>query len=137
MSYDRKDFLATLEKKSKAKEQQMAPAIRALQVVGSVMSTLTTQSGEWNRYLTFLQGQIDKTRALRQQAQEKLADPSIWEPYQMNKLKSDIIKADGMIAAWEFAMRLPKALVDGGAEATEFLLKLDNENDSQKPASQG
>ena len=33
-----------------------------------------------------------------------------------------------MIAAWEWAMELPRALVDGGAEATEFLNKLDREN---------
>lgn len=137
MSYDKGEFLAKVKEKAEQRQSQMIPAVRALQAVGVIMAKVTTGSDDWNRYLSFLQGQIDKTRGRRDAAQAKLNDPAIWDGQQMTKLKSDILQADAMIAAWEFAMQLPKALIDGGEEATEFLNKLGRENDSQEPANQG
>ena len=103
----------------------------------SFMAKLTTGSEEWNRYLSYLQGQIETTRGRKADALSKMADPAVWDTQVLTKLKSDILQADAMIAAWEWAMELPKALADGGAEATEFLNKLERENDAEKPASQG
>ena len=127
MSYDRAEFKATLADKAKQRQNATLPAMRALQVAGVIMAKLTTGSEEWNRYLSYLQGQIEKTRSRKADAQAKMADPTVWDTQALTKLKSDIIQADAMIAAWEWAMELPKALVDGGAEATEFLNKLDKE----------
>jgi len=127
MSYDRAEFKATLADKAKQRQNATLPAMRALQVAGVIMAKLTTGSEEWNRYLSYLQGQIEKTRARKADAQAKMADPTVWDTQALTKLKSDILQADAMIAAWEWAMELPKALVDGGAEATEFLNKLDKE----------
>ena len=137
MTYERKDFKERLAEKAAARRNDTIPAARALQPAGVIMAKLTTGSDEWNRYLSYVQGQINKTRDQRAAAQQKMADPTVWEPYQLTKLKSDIIQADAMISAWEWAMALPKALVDGGAEATEFLNKLDRENDkaAQPPES--
>jgi hypothetical protein len=128
MTFSRQEWNERLAAKAKQRAGDSLPAVRALQAAGVIMAKLTTSSDEWNRYLSYLQGQVDRVRAARADAQAKLNSPDIWEPSQMNKLKADILQADAMISAWEFAMQLPKALVDGGAEATEFLNKLDREN---------
>src|SRR3990167_5681694 len=117
MPFDHKDFLATVKSKAASRNAAAIPAMRALQAAGVIMAKLTTGSDEWNRYLSYLQGQIEKTRARQEGAQGKQNDPAIWDIPERNKLKADIIAADAMIAAWEWAMALPKALVDGGAEA--------------------
>lgn len=130
MTYDRKAFHDAVAEKASKRQAQALPAMRAAQAAGVIAQKLTTGSDEWNRYLSYLQGQIDKTRKQRDAAQAKLADPAIWDPQALNKLKADMLQADAMIAAWEWAMALPKALVDGGAAATEFLNKLDKENEA-------
>ena len=129
MSYDRADFKAQVAQKAMQRQSSALPAMRALQVAGVIAAKLTTGSEEWNRYLSYLQGQIEKAQERKGVAHSKMADPSIWEPYQLNKLKADILQADAMIAAWQWAMELPKALVDGAKEAEQFLNKLDREND--------
>ena len=126
--YDRKDFQATLAEKAKKRQGDHLPAVRALQAAGVIMAKLTTGSEEWNRYLSYLQGQIDKTRERVAAARLKQDDPALWDVAKRNKLKADILQGEAMIAALEWAMALPKALVDGGAEATEFLNKLEREN---------
>jgi len=136
MTYDRAEFKATLADKAKKRQSETLPAMRALQVAGVIMAKLTTGSEEWNRYLSYLQGQIEKTRGRRADALSKMADPAVWDTQTLTKLKSDILQADSMIAAWEWAMELPKALVDGGAEATEFLNNLERENDKDSPQAQ-
>ena len=135
MTYDRAEFKATIAEKARQRQSATLPAMRALQAAGVIMAKLTTSSDEWNRYLSYVQGQIEKTRQRKAVAEARQNDPAIWDIPERNKLKADILQADAMIAAWDWAMELPKALIDGGAEATEFLNKLDRENDSQKPAS--
>ena len=136
MSFDRKEFLDTLAEKANQRKANSAPAMRVLAAASVVMEKLITKSEEWNRFLSYIQGQIEKTRAQKESAHQKLADPSIWEPYQLNKLKSDLIAADAMITALEWVMQLPKALIDGGADAQEFLNKLDRENDKTANTAQ-
>ena len=128
VTYDIKDFRAQVEAKAKKRQSTALPAMRALQAAGVIMAKLTTGSDEWNRYLSYLQGKIDQTRDRREVALKKMSDAAVWDPQQLTKLKSDILQADAMIAAWEWAMLIPKALVDGGAEATEFLAKMEGEN---------
>ena len=137
MTYERQDFKAKLAEKAAGRRNDTIPAARALQAAGVVMAKLTTGSDEWNRYLSYVQGQINKTREQVAVARAKQDDPGLWDIAQRNKLKADILQGEAMIAAWEWAMALPKALVDGGAEATEFLNKLDLENDkaAQPPES--
>ena len=129
MTYSRQDFLTAVKDKAHQRQSATLPAMRALQAAGVIMAKLTTSSDDWNRYLSYLQGQIEKTRERMDAAREKQDDPAVWDVAERNKLKADILQAGAMIAAWQWAMELPKALVDGGAEATEFLNKLDREND--------
>ena len=135
MTYERAEFKSALAEKAKQRQSATLPAMRALQAAGVIMAKLTTSSDEWNRYLSYVQGQIEKTRQRKAVAEARQNDPSIWDIPERNKLKADIIAADAMISALEWAMELPKALVDGGAEATEFLNKLDRENDAEKSTS--
>ena len=127
MTYEKKDFLDAVREKAQKRQFESVPAMRVLQAASVVMEKLTTRSDEWNRFLSYIQGQIEKTRQRKAVAETRQNDPAIWDIPERNKLKADIIAADAMISALEWAMELPKALIDGGAEATEFLNKLDKE----------
>src|SRR5687768_2602712 len=109
MSYDRTDFNAKLAEKARKRDASAIPAYRAIQAAGVIMAKVTTNSDEWNRYLSILQGQIDKTRERLLAARAKQDDPALWDIAERNKLKADILQAEAMIAAWELAMQLPKA----------------------------
>lgn len=128
MTYSQADFQAKLKEGAAKRHSAAIPAARALQAAGVVMTKLVTGNDDWNRYLSYVQGQIDKTRVQVDAARVKQDDPAIWDIAERNKLKADILQGNAMIAAWEWAMAIPKALVDGGAEATEFLSKLEKES---------
>lgn len=132
MSYDRQQFLDTVKAKAQTRQRGVESAYRVVQAAGQVMAHLT-QSDDWNRFLGYLQGQVNRTREAKEAAQRKLADPAIWDAKDLTKLKSDILIADGMIAAYELAMKLPAALIEGGAEATEFLNKLERKDEAETP----
>jgi len=136
MSFGRKEFRDAVAEKARKRRAESLPAIQALQAAGVIMARLTTGSEEWNRYLSYLQGHIERTRARRDVAQTRQNDPTVWDIAERNKLKADILQAEAMIAALQWAMELPKALVDGGAQATEFLNKLDHENDQDTGQAQ-
>ena len=136
MSYDRADFKTLLADRAKRRQSDSIPAIRALQAAGVIAAKLTTGSDEWNRYLSYVQGRINQIRERKAIAQAQQNDPALWDAAELNKLKADILRADAMIEGLEWAMLIPKALVDGGAEATEYLNKLDKENADNSAAAQ-
>lgn len=128
MSFDREEFRATLAKKAQERQNGMLPVYRMVQAAGVVMGRLMTGSGDWNRYLQILQGQIERTEAAKVLAQTKMADPSIWDARELNKLKSDLIQADAMIAAWRLAMELPTAIIAGSEYAQELIGAFEKEH---------
>ena len=135
MPFERKEFLDSVAEKMKQRGATSIPALRALQAVGVVMAKLTTHSEEWNRYLSHLQGWVERTREAKAAAHARLADPAVWEPHQLAKLKSDILQADARIEAWELAMQLPKLLTEGGEQAQALINELDRDHDKTTGAA--
>lgn len=133
MSYDRQQFLDTIKQRTAERQGEMMPLLRVVQAAGQVMETLTTNSEPWNRYLSYLQGQIDKAEATRRAAQDKLSDPTIWDAQTMAQIKSGMLEAGAMIRAWQLAMELPKLIMENSDRVQDVINKFDQ---SHEPTGQ-
>ena len=121
MSFDKKEFLETVAKRSQERNSGNMPLFRAAVAVAPIMEKLMTGSDVWDRYLQHLQAYINQAETSKLNAQAKISDPAIWDAGALAKLKSDILIAEAMIQAWRVAMQLPKALIQGGEEAQAIL----------------
>lgn len=129
MSFDRKEFTASLKEVHERKQAAWQPVARLVQGAAVVMDGLVRDEA-WGRYATYLQGVIDRFTAQRKLALEKLADPMVSDEKEMRKLKSDIVIADTTIATLRFAVELPVAIIKGGEEAKEFVKKFEEKNET-------
>ncbi len=125
MPFDRKDFEAAATGRKDQRERELMPLIRLLQSAAPVMAEMMTGSDDWNRYLAILSGFVDRLQAGKATATARLADPGVWEPTQLTKLKSDILTADAMLDVLQTAMQLPKAIIDGGEAAAKIVKKFE------------
>jgi hypothetical protein len=122
MSFDRKDFAQSTKTHQIKRAEEMMPVARLIAGAVPVMTDLT-QNESWNRYLTILQGFIERWTQARETARNKLSDPAIWLAEDLIKLKSDILVAQATIDALQTAMQLPKLILDGGTSAEDFIIK--------------
>lgn len=129
MSFDRKEFTASLKEVHERKQAAWQPVARLVQGAAVVMDGLVRDEA-WGRYATYLQGVIDRFTEQRKLALEKLADPMVSDEKEMRKLKSDIVIADTTIATLRFAVELPVAIIKGGEEAKEFIKKFEDKNET-------
>lgn len=129
MSYDRKEFSASLKDVHERKQAAWQPVARLVQGAAVVMDGLVRDEA-WGRYATYLQGVMDRFTVQRKLALDKLADPMVSDEKEMRKLKSDIAIADTTISTLKFAMELPVAIINGGEEAKEFVKKFEDKNET-------
>ena len=133
MNADPNDFAARLREKHAQRQNEAMPMIRAAAAVAPIMDRLMT-TPDWDRYLQYLQARVDQAKKSRETALAKLASPEVFDLAEMTKLKTLITTADSMIAAWEFAMGLPKALVEGGEAALALAAEFEKKHESaQQP----
>lgn len=125
MPFDRNDHQALLAKRDNKLQQDMMPLIQVLQRAAPVMQSMMTGSDAWDRFLTILQGFSDRINASKNSATASMADPTLWEPYQLAKIKSDIIVCIAMLDILKTVMELPKALIEGGEAANELVNKFE------------
>lgn len=129
MSFDRKEFTASLKQVHERKQAAWQPVARLVQGAAVVMDGLVRDEA-WGRYATYLQGMMDRFAVQRKLALDKLADPMVSDEKEMRKLKSDIAIADTTIATLKFAIELPVAIIKGGEEAKEFVKKFEEKNEN-------
>lgn len=129
MSFDRKEFTASLKEVHERKQAAWQPVARLVQGAAVVMDGLVRDEA-WGRYATYLQGVMDRFTVQRKLALDKLADPMVSDEKEMRKLKSDIAIADTTISTLKFAMELPVAIIKGGEEAKEFVKKFEDKNET-------
>ncbi len=127
MPYDRDEFIAGIAARRKETVSAQMPLLRQMAAVAPVLERLQT-GGDWDRYLQFLAGLIEKAETRKAAAQQTDADPTVWDPQQRTKLKCDILVADAYIAAWRIAMELPKALIEGGEKAMQAIAEFEKKN---------
>lgn len=129
MNADREEFSARVREKAADRQAQAMPMIRAAAAVAPIMDRLMT-TPDWDRYLQYLQARVEQAKKSRETALAKLASPEVFDLAEMTKLKTLITTADSMIAAWEFAMNLPKALSEGGNAALELASEFEKKHES-------
>ena len=124
MPYDRSEHAVGVKERQHARANELMPLVRLIAGASPLMERLTTKDEHWNRYLQYLNGLIDKWVVTRDAAAAKLINGSTWNHEEMLKLKSDVMVADAMIAAWKIAMDLPKTIVGCKEQAQEVINKL-------------
>lgn len=129
MAYDRKEFLTSVAERAKERQAGLLPVLRQLQAVAPVMERLMTGTDAWDRYLTYLQGYIEQAQAAKARAQSMIGSPEAGDPQMLAKLRVDIIVADAMSQAWQAAIELPAALINGATEASKTIARFEAKND--------
>lgn len=130
MSFDRKDFAEAQAKRHDRETRSQLPAFRLISSAAPVMNRLMTESDAWNRFLTILQGQVERITRLRDDVHQQILNPALWNDEAMRKLKADALQADAMLESLQFVMELPKALQDDGAKAQEIVAKFEAKDES-------
>lgn len=78
-----------------------------------------TQSGEWNHYLTLVEGLLTITRAQRDEFQRKLADPNVVNVDALMHLKLQLAAAQTRIVTLEEVRDLPTQIIGAAHRSTE------------------
>jgi len=128
--YDRKDYDELNAQKADARVRDMMPHLRMVQAVAPVMQKMLTSFDHWNKYLEFLQAQVNRLAALKDHALAQLANPFIWEYEAMAKLKGDVLRAQAMIDALTLAMTLPRAIIDDAEKVQEIISKFEGQDEA-------
>jgi hypothetical protein len=129
MTYDRDEFRAKAEEKSVRRQVEFLPMAKIIASASPVMQGVTGDQN-WDRYLSYLQGFIDRTRNQVSIAQTKMADPGVWEHKDLLKLKADILVGEAMVQALTLAITLPKAIMEGSEEAKKLIDDFEKRHES-------
>lgn len=128
MIADRKDVAESAVNRHREASAKILPLARVVAGAAPVMDKLQ-RSEEWGRYVTYLQGMAERFATQKQGALSKLSDPAITEDREIRKLRQDIFIADVTIGTLKFAIELPAAILQGNAEATDFIAKFEKKNE--------
>jgi hypothetical protein len=129
---DRGDVAATLEQRHTRKQAEMMPLIKLVAGAAPVMAKLVVDEN-WGRYQAYLQGLVEQWKKQRDAAKDKLG--MVLEGEELRKLNADVLQANASIAAWELAIQLPAAIVQGSEEARKIIAEFEkrHENTSGQP----
>lgn len=133
MIADRKDTADLFQKRHGERQQALLPMARLLAGAAPVMDGLQ-RTTEWERYVTILQGMLERYQAGKKAAQDKLGDPSIVNDDEVRKLRQGIFIADVSMDTLKFAIELPAAILKGGEEANQFIKDFEKKNEPTGPA---
>jgi hypothetical protein len=119
MPHDREDF-------EKVSEMTRMPAkddtsrLRAIQQQ-AVHADQLTGDPSWDKYLSYVQAQIDQAKKNRADFMGRLASPQMVNADQISLVRNSIIRLDQMIATLEWAIALPNQIKRLGEVAKEHL----------------
>lgn len=134
MAYDRSEFAASVTDLRDKRLQASMPLIALLQRAAPVMMDMQTSSQSWNHFLTILQGFGERVTAARDRAQTALGDPHLWDRDAICQLKAELMACNAQIDLLAYVMAIPKALIDGGHDASEIIAKFEAKH--AEPAGQ-
>lgn len=134
MIADRNDYAATLTQRHDRKQAEMMPLIKLVAGAAPVMQKLVADEN-WGRYLGYLQGLVEEWKKQRDSAKDKLG--MMLRAEELQKLNADVLQANASIAAWELAIQLPAAIVQGAEHARKTIAEFEkrHENTSGQPQS--
>lgn len=132
MIADRQDVAAPLKLRHQQKIAEVIPLAKILAGAAPVMHELQVDE-RWTKYQQIVQGLIERWKQQREVAKERLGMSGLADA-ELRKLNTDVLSANAAISAWELALKLPRAIADGGEEATRFVEEFEKQNEtSSKP----
>lgn len=134
MAFDRKDFAASLKEKHAERQSALIPVAQIVQGAAVVADNLQ-RTPEWARYVTYLQGYVERMKKRKELAQHKLGDPSVVDDQQVRKLRQDIFVADVTMETLTFAIELPAFILKGGEEADKFIAEWEKKREATPATS--
>lgn len=132
MIADRDDFQKGIEAKHARRQAEVMPLVQLLASAKPIMDSLVVDE-RWTRYQQMLQGLIEKWKAQRDTAKDRLGMNGLSDP-DLRKLNADVLSANAAIGAWELALRLPAAISKGGEEAVAMVKEFEKKNESANDA---
>ena len=133
MPYDREDFLKAAGAKSIERTREIMPLLRAVEAAAPVMQKMLTGSEHWDRYLSYLQGFVEKAKQRKAVTFAQIENPAILADPDLRRLKNDLVIAQTMIDAWTLAIELPNAIMENAEKAQEVINRFEQEH--EKPAA--
>ena len=104
------------EKEGANSEQRLAAFLQA-----GVSAERLTHNDDWDKYLAYLESALARTKLARDDILERMAGPEVVVAEEFYRTKHELTKFSGMIAALEWAMELPKSIIESGDAARELL----------------
>ena len=89
-------------------------------VQAAVSAEKLTANPEWDRFLSYLQASLERANAERQSVIDKLIETHVLDPQSLALLKIRQAWLDGVRHALNWAMVLPKQLVENGEAARDL-----------------
>ena len=129
MSYAREEYLDSLKNKGDEASSNLH-VLRQIQASAPSMKVLTN-SIEWDKYISYLQTELEQVTQLHEKAVEKISSEHVWETEQLFKLKSSILVAKAIIDTLNFCMNLPKAIIEDSLGVNEMIKKFEEFNASK------
>lgn len=125
MAYDRSEVAASVTDLRDKRLQASMPLIALLQRAAPVMMDMQTSSQSWNHFLTILQGFGEHITADRDKSRDQLCGGAAWDDVALRLLKAKVLACNAKLELLTEIMAIPKALIDGGREATEIIAKFE------------
>lgn len=124
-TFDRQEYTGKVAELQERRVAAQMPAIHLLQRAAPIMNEVMTGSEAWNHYLTVLQGYGERLTAARDRAMARLAAPDVWSAESLLKLKADVLVCNSQIELLQFAISLPKAIIDGSKSLDDIVAKFE------------
>ena len=132
MSWTRDEYLKKGNGKSHPVEAQDPRDYYRILIRDSVAAEHVTANEYWDRFLALVSGAHGKALHLFEQDRGILGSPTVVNHEQIMQVKLSMAKLDGMVAALNWVMELPKALIDAALPAKEMLRKLETQMETQQ-----
>lgn len=120
LSFDRKDFTELNARNEKARTQSRLPFLRSVAAAAPKMEALTHDTN-WDQYLHYLGGVLEKLRAAKDASHRQLENPKLTDSAEIMRIKTALHISDAMIQAIVLATDLPKAIIEGGQSADKLI----------------
>ena len=118
--YERKQF-EEIPKQDRINNHASIQGVLDLLTQAQISSEKVTGDPDWDRYLSYLQAAVERTRMHRERYSDVLSDPKVTDQAAMMAAKIGLLECDAQIKAWDAAISLPVFIKVKHGEITEWL----------------
>ena len=123
---DRSEWRERIKNRVAEREADRLSGFMGLAHAAPPMEVLTT-SENWNKYLEYLQGQVEETKENLTKYQDILLNPNTLDYADILYAKTFYLRLQERLHTLEFVMQIPKHLIESGKIAKEQVGNLGGE----------